>query len=49
MKEAGERVFDVAERVRAGVDAEALDALNAAVAAAEESLRRRGEVLREVR
>ncbi len=49
MKEAGERVFDVAERVRAGVDAEALDALNAAVAAAEESRRRRGEVLREVR
>jgi len=48
-REAGERVFDVAERVRAGADAEALDPLEAAVAAAEEALRRRGEVLREVR
>lgn len=48
-REAGERVFDAAERLRAGVDAEALDPLNEAVSAAEESLRRRGEVLREVR
>lgn len=48
-REAGERVFDAAERLRAGVDTEALDPLNEAVSAAEESLRRRGEVLREVR
>ena len=49
VREAGERVFDAAEQLRAGADGEALDSLNAAVAAAEESLRRRGEVLREVR
>jgi len=49
VREAGERVFDAAERLRAGVDIEGLDPLAAAVSAAEEALRRRGEVLREVR
>ncbi|MHB1046331.1 MAG: hypothetical protein ACYC4P_09980 [Thermoanaerobaculia bacterium] len=49
VREAGERVFDAAERLRAGADIEGLDPLSAAVSAAEEALRRRGEVLREVR